>query len=252
VKHDNLSARGGFKVNGHDARAIRRDESLGLGREMDFIQEVSALKKSAAKETARLRPAVNRLWWGVSALAVIVLTGVVASLLTLREIVREQYSAHLSLQQAIDRLIVDRQADESILIVRFRSGIFPSGISACEKSSGACDSWSQQGPNEGPTTDFDSLLSLAKSPLTVVIVEGAHDSQELSKKLRASMRDNQRVAMARAESVQSWLEKKTLKSQRPSLYVFPVTRPTTQFEYPVPIDRTVWVTVIALTHEKAS
>jgi hypothetical protein len=139
------------------------------------------------------------------------------------------------------------------LIVRFRSGTFPSGISECEKSSGACDSWHQQGSNEGPVTDFDSLLlRLASSPLTVVIVGGAHDSQELSKTLRASMRDNQRLAMARAEAVQSWLEKMTLQNRRPSLFVFPVTRPTTQFEYPAPIDRTVRVTIIALTSEKAS
>jgi hypothetical protein len=79
---------------------------------MDFIQQVSDLKTAAAKETARLRPAVNRLRWGVSALAVLVLTGVVASLLMSREIVRDQYSAHLTLQQAIDRLMVDRQAGE--------------------------------------------------------------------------------------------------------------------------------------------
>jgi hypothetical protein len=212
---------------------------------MDFIEQ----QEFAAEEASRLRPTVKRLWWGLSALALLGSTGILVILLHAQGVGRQHEISHRALQEAINRLLAARGAAESVIVARFRSGVFVSGNSNCTTSAIACNSWTQEGPNEGPVCDIESLLKHSSSYSTVVIVEGAHDSQELSKQLRAAVRDNENLALARAEAVQLWLEGKVDKANAPTVRIFPVTRPTVDFEHAGPIDRTVLVTLIATSHD---
>jgi hypothetical protein len=214
---------------------------------MDFIEK----QEFAATEASRLRPAVTRLWWGLLALSLLSILGVLMILLHARDLGRQQEGSHRKLQESIYRLLAARGAGGSVTVARFRSReSFASGDSNCEMNEQVCNSWIQQGSNEGPVADLNSLLMQASSIFKVVIVEGAHDSQELSKNLRATVRDNENLALARAESVQRWLEGRVPQEKRPSIFIFPATRPTSNFDHPAPIDRSVWVTLIVARRDE--